>query len=331
MLSPAIEALLILQDRDTRRLGLEAQLKAVPGEIARVEQTIAAENAALEDSKTELRSLETRKKGIETEIGSAETKLGKYRTQQLAVRKNDEFQALGHEIDTTAAQIGDLEGRELEVMYAIDEAKKKFAAAEAVMKQNISGHEARIRTMREREGNVATELKTAQAEVATSRVAGRRQLAAGLRPDGGARDAGRGREPGQQMRRLPSQDFERGRVGGPRQRLPRRIGALRPMRADCVLGRLGEQACLWPSQNHPLPSLALGLGCRSRFFDPKARLNSTSAVTWRGKSGHHRAGCCASRKASAGAAVQAAVTDSVTENIPPGGPHGTPGKGEKVG
>ena len=46
MLSPALEALLILQDRDTKRLGLEAQLKAVPLEIARVEQTIAAEKAA---------------------------------------------------------------------------------------------------------------------------------------------------------------------------------------------------------------------------------------------------------------------------------------------
>ena len=91
--------------------------------------------------------MESKKKLLETEIGSAEAKLGKYKTQQLGVRKNDEYQALGHEIETMQCQIGDFEGRELEIMYAIDEAKKKFAAAEAVLKQNIAGHEARIRTL----------------------------------------------------------------------------------------------------------------------------------------------------------------------------------------
>jgi predicted nucleic acid-binding Zn-ribbon protein len=54
-------------------------------------------------------------------------------------------------------------------MYAIDEAKKKFAAAEAELKANISGHESRIKTLREREVNLAAELKTAQTEVATAR------------------------------------------------------------------------------------------------------------------------------------------------------------------
>ncbi|MEY3608382.1 MAG: hypothetical protein RLZZ447_1170, partial [Verrucomicrobiota bacterium] len=38
MPSPLIETLLILQDRDTKRLGLEAQIKAVPRDIAAVEQ-----------------------------------------------------------------------------------------------------------------------------------------------------------------------------------------------------------------------------------------------------------------------------------------------------
>jgi predicted nucleic acid-binding Zn-ribbon protein len=165
----AIEALLILQDRDTKRLSLEAQLKAIPGDIARVEQKIASEKAAIEAAKAELKDLEVKKKAIETDIGSAESKVGQYRTQQLSIKKNDEYQAMGHQIETMVAQIAELEGKELEVMYAIDEAKKKFAAAEAELKTNISGHEARIKTLRERETNLATELKAAQAEVATAR------------------------------------------------------------------------------------------------------------------------------------------------------------------
>jgi predicted nucleic acid-binding Zn-ribbon protein len=169
MPSPAIETLLILQDRDTKRLGWEVQLKSVPRDVALVEAKIAAEKAAIETAKQELRELETKKKLIETEIGSAEAKLAKYKTQQSLVKKNDEYQALGHEIETTEAAIGDMEGQELEVMYLIDEAKKKFVAAEAVLKGNISGHEARIKTLREREVNVTAELKTGQAEVAAAR------------------------------------------------------------------------------------------------------------------------------------------------------------------
>lgn len=106
---------------------------------------------------------------LENEIGSAETKLGQYRTQQLSIRKNDEYQAMGHQIETTQGQIGELEGQELEVMYAIDEARKRFQAAEAELKAGIAGHEARIATLRERAGSLAAELKSAQAEVAEAR------------------------------------------------------------------------------------------------------------------------------------------------------------------
>jgi uncharacterized protein len=169
MPSPTIESLLILQDRDTKRLGVEAQMKAVPREIAAVEQRIASEKAAIDAAKGELRELESRKKILETEIGSAETQRAKYRTQQLSVKKNDEYQALGHEIDNVQKQIDDLEGKELEAMYGIDEARKRFATAEATLKQNIVGHESRIKSMRERDVSLADELKSAQAAVSDAR------------------------------------------------------------------------------------------------------------------------------------------------------------------
>ena len=169
MLTPALEQLLILQDRDARRLTLEAQLKAVPREVAAVEQKIAGEKAAIEAARTELKDLEVHKKSLETDIRAGEDKVAKYKNQQMQVKKNDEYQALGHEIATTQEAVGVLEEQELQVMYAIDEAKKKFAAAEAVLKQNIAGHEARIRNLREKEKNTATELETARAEVAAAR------------------------------------------------------------------------------------------------------------------------------------------------------------------
>src|SRR5688500_15183213 len=115
MPNPVIQSLLILQDRDLKRLGLEAQLKSVPTDVARVEQKIASEKAAIETAKAELRDLELKKKAVETDIRTAEERLGRYKTQQVTVRKNDEYQALGHEINTTQGQIGELEGQELEI------------------------------------------------------------------------------------------------------------------------------------------------------------------------------------------------------------------------
>ena len=113
---PALENLLILQDRDQHRRSLETQLRAVPGDVELVKRKIASEQAAIEAAKAELKELESKRKLLETEIGSAEDKLAKYRTQQLQVRKNDEYQALGHEIETTQAAIGELEEKELGIL-----------------------------------------------------------------------------------------------------------------------------------------------------------------------------------------------------------------------
>lgn len=165
----SIASLLTLQERDSRRLNLEQQLKSLPREVAAVEARIAAEKQAIEAAKTEWHGLESKKKLLETEIQAAEGKVAKYKTQQLEVRKNDEYRALTHEIETTEATIGGFEEEELKIMYQIDEAKKRFAAAEAELKKNISGHEAKIRSLREREAQVQVELKEALDAVASAR------------------------------------------------------------------------------------------------------------------------------------------------------------------
>jgi predicted nucleic acid-binding Zn-ribbon protein len=169
MLPPALEKLLILQDREMKRTTLDGQLKAIPAEIASVERTIASEKAAIDAARTEWRELESRKKLLETEIGSAEQRVATYRTQQLAVRKNDEYQALGHQIETTRAEIGELEAKELAVMYEIDAAKKRFADAELVLKQNIAGNEARIANYHHKTASLAEELKGVRTEVERAR------------------------------------------------------------------------------------------------------------------------------------------------------------------
>ncbi len=168
-MTPVLEKLLILQGRDRRRLDLEKELKSVPTDIEAIERKIQAERSAIEAAKLDWQKLESRRKDLENEIALAEQKLGKYRTQQMEVRKNDEFRALGHEIELVEGQIGALEETELNVLYEIEAAKAKFAAAEKEMKNNISGYEARIRSHRDREAVLTAELEAARGEVTQAR------------------------------------------------------------------------------------------------------------------------------------------------------------------
>lgn len=169
MVAISLEKLLILQERDRKRLGFEHQLTSVPAERATIEGKIAAEKSAIETAKAEWHGLESKKKQLELEIGSAEEKIGKYKTQQSQVRKNDEYQALTHEIETAQGAVGKLEEEEIGIMLSIDEAKKRFAAAEAELKQNIKGHEAKINTLKEREAQLQIDVKAAQDVVAEAR------------------------------------------------------------------------------------------------------------------------------------------------------------------
>jgi len=164
-----LDNLRALQEADLKRLDLEQQLAAVPHEVAAVEAKIAAEKQAIETAKAEWHGLEAKKKTLENDIKSAQEKAAKYRTQQLEVRKNDEYRALTHEIETTEATIGGYEEEELKVMYAIDEAKKRFAAAERVLKENISGHEAKITALRAHEKELRGEHEVAVKKTAAAR------------------------------------------------------------------------------------------------------------------------------------------------------------------
>jgi len=89
-------------------------LRTIPRDVVAIEQKIAGEQAALEAARGGLQQLELKKKALENEIAAATEQMGRYRSQQLQVRKNDEYQALGVEIAHTQSAIGVMEEQELE-------------------------------------------------------------------------------------------------------------------------------------------------------------------------------------------------------------------------
>lgn len=169
MRDATIDKLLVLQERDIRRLDLETQLEAIPADISAVERKIAADKARLDEAKTRLRELDVARKGNDHEISAAEHQIARYKNQQLQVKKNDEYQALTHEIEITKAKVNDLEERGIDLLLKIDDEKARLTEIEAGFQKVMRQHETRIARLQERHGSLEAAVHAARTEVAEAR------------------------------------------------------------------------------------------------------------------------------------------------------------------
>ncbi len=163
---PLIEKLLILQDRDIRRDEVRKRLDDIPSEIAQFTAKIATEKQAIEQGREALRQLELRRRDLETQVSQMEEQCNRLRTQQLSVKKNEEYTALEKEIGNSSQRISDLESEALELMIEIDEKKAEVIAEEEQRKQQISEYEGHIARLGEIEQHFKQELQGAEKAVA---------------------------------------------------------------------------------------------------------------------------------------------------------------------
>jgi len=165
-----LEQLLILQDRAQKIRQVEAELRSLPLERKSLDSQVAAASASLEVTKDRARHVEVEKKKLELDVGTRNESISRLRTQQYETRKNDEFSAMGREIERYQNEISALEDQELELMVQADVLKAQIAAEEgqtaaakdSIAKQ-IANLEAKQITLTDRLG----ELKREKEELAT--------------------------------------------------------------------------------------------------------------------------------------------------------------------
>ncbi|EDY82629.1 conserved hypothetical protein [Verrucomicrobiia bacterium DG1235] len=162
MVSDALTKMLILQDRDMKLQQVEDALLTIPQEREACKAKIAKLKDDIESARQRIKELETRGKTIETEMASIEAQIVKYKNQQLQVKKNEEYQALIHEIEGASKKISDLESDELEVLYELDEERKRFEEEEVKAMEFIALEETQIIRLDEREAEVKGELESAR-------------------------------------------------------------------------------------------------------------------------------------------------------------------------
>jgi len=125
-----LEQLLILQDRQQKIRQIENEIKTLPLQRKHLESQLAESAASLEVIKQRARQVEIERKKLELDVGTRSESITRLKTQQYQTRKNDEFQAMGHEIQRYEDEIRKLEDQELELMEQGDKLKVEVAAEE---------------------------------------------------------------------------------------------------------------------------------------------------------------------------------------------------------
>jgi predicted nucleic acid-binding Zn-ribbon protein len=136
-----LEQLLVLQDRQQKIKQIQTEIETVPLQRKSLEAQLASNEAGVEALIQYARHVEIDRKKLELDAGTRAETIARLKTQQYQTRKNDEFQAIGHEIERYENEIRKIEDEELELMVAADQIKAELGAEEkqaAIVKESIA-------------------------------------------------------------------------------------------------------------------------------------------------------------------------------------------------
>jgi predicted nucleic acid-binding Zn-ribbon protein len=123
-----LEQLLVLQDRQQKIKQIQTEIKTMPQQRQNLEAQLAASAAALGALKSKAQHLEMDRKTLELDAGTRRESINRLKTQQYETRKNDEFRAMGNEIERYEKEIQQIEDQELELMDQAEKLKVEVAA-----------------------------------------------------------------------------------------------------------------------------------------------------------------------------------------------------------
>jgi predicted nucleic acid-binding Zn-ribbon protein len=172
-----IEKLLILQDRDRQINRVKTELDHIEPERQVLKTKSSGAQAALDKAKLRVKELESRRKDLDLEVQGKKQQIEKYANQQLQTRKNEEYRALAHEIETCKADIVKIEDQEIDLMEQGESAQKEVVRATQLAAEAKKLMDDQVTQLGTREENLKKEL--------TQLTANRAELAAAV--DDGAR------------------------------------------------------------------------------------------------------------------------------------------------
>jgi len=138
---PELEQLLVLQDRQQKIKQIQTEVETLPLQKKSLDAQLAASMAGVEMLKQKARKVEMDRKKLELDVGTRTESISRLKTQQYQTRKNDEFQAIGHEIERYENEIRKIEDEELELMMEADKLRADLGVEEkkaATVKESVA-------------------------------------------------------------------------------------------------------------------------------------------------------------------------------------------------
>lgn len=154
----SIEKLLILQDRDRKISRIKNELARIEPERRELQSRAAHTQASLDAAKLRGKQIESQRKDLELEVDAQKQKIAKYSIQQFETKKNDEFKAIGHEIEACKANISKIEDKEIELMEQAEAAQKEVATATQAASEAKKHVDGQVAELNAREENLKKEL-----------------------------------------------------------------------------------------------------------------------------------------------------------------------------
>jgi len=133
---PAIPLLLQLQKTDNEIASLRASLEAAPKRIRENDTKLNGARSAVTATKDALAQIVAARKKTEFEVSEWRERTKKFRAQTSAVKTNEAYKALLHEIANAEAETAKLEDVQLDQMMSAEEAEKNVKSSEATLRDS---------------------------------------------------------------------------------------------------------------------------------------------------------------------------------------------------
>lgn len=131
---PAISLLLQLQKVDQEIAAFRAELEAAPKRIRELDSKLTETRTALAAAKEKHTHALTARKKAELDVAQWREKAQKFRSQSSAVKTNEAYKALQHEIANADAETAKAEDAQLEQMMAVEDVDKLLKVREGALK-----------------------------------------------------------------------------------------------------------------------------------------------------------------------------------------------------
>jgi len=158
----SIEKLLILQDRDRKIHRVQQELAQIAPERENLRHLTTSTQTQLDAAKTRVKQIESERKQLELDVEAKKAQIARYANQQLETRKNEEYKALAHEIETCKGVINQIEDREIVLMESAEVAQKEVVRANGEANEAKKLAESQIAELGQREENFKKELAALQ-------------------------------------------------------------------------------------------------------------------------------------------------------------------------